>query len=238
MNTFWLIVGSIVATAVVFAYLAPVLLCGAKRFADMKGHRAAFALLIAALVVYAGAKHKVPIVEKPAWLFVEAVVDTNTWDRAVFSWHVTGHVPADTPLFIDTAKPQGAVTNWTSHATVYGARSNTLFFAENPTNYIARVRCDYVPGAIEIKDFLARASLTNRIVDITFTVPTNVIGQTGAVEYRLKRANEPWRLLGTHLAEATNNHYRAVGNFISRGIDREFRIRFDDAVITPLEAAR
>jgi len=240
MNAFWQLVGVTAATAIVAAFLVTAVLRGFNAFFSRKGHRLALVLFAAFLSSYAATKMKVA--EKPSWMEVNAIVNTNTWNEATVAWAATGFVPADAPVLIDVALDGQAVTNWTQRAsTTYAAASNVVSFAglspSNPTNYILRLRCDYLPCKVEITDFLARASLTNRIVDVTFSAPTNLVGKTGTVEYRMLRPGEPWRFLTTVVAR-TNNHVRAVGNFVSRGIDRAFRVRFYDGNIYPLEDAQ
>ena len=196
---------------------------------DIRKHRGALAALAAGLCIFAGAKHgspTLPIVEKPKWMTVTSTVNTNDYLSAWIEWRSSYPVPDETPLTIYIAKGGQATTNWNVAAYSYWQdQSNEVHVVEdNITNYLAKVECLYEPGEVRITDFKSFASKTNMAVTCYWTCPSNAVGWTADIEYRMKEGSPSyWTQLKSCTVQMTNT-VTVIGNYVSRGLDREFRV--------------
>lgn len=228
MNNFWIAFGWLTVVgigALCIAWIA----AKVSDSVDIRKHRGAFAALAAALAIFAGAKHgapTLPVVEKPKWMMVTSTVNTNDYLSAWIEWRSSYNVPDDTMLTIYLARGGQATTNWNVAAYSYWQdRSNEVYVAEdNITNYLAKVECLYEPGDIRVSDFKAFASRTNMSVTCSWTCPTNAVGWTADIEYRMKQGEPSYWTLLKRVTVQTNNSVKVSGNYVSRGLDREFRV--------------
>ena len=227
MNGFWTALGMATAAGV-FALLVAWCAARVSDAIDIRRHRGLFALMAVAFAIFAGAKHGalLPIVEKPRWMTVTSTVNTNDYLSAWIEWRSSYKVPDDTPLTLYLAKGGEATTNWNVAAYAYWQdRSNEVHVVEdNITNYLAKVECLYEPGEIHIADFKAFASRTNMAVTCSWTCPSNAVGWSADIEYRMKSGDPSyWTFLKSVTVQMTNT-VTVSGNYVSRGLDREFRV--------------
>lgn len=189
--------------------------------------------LVAALFAahFAGSKVALHIQSIPPWMSTAQgyVPDeaTNDFGRIVFEW--TGApsavIPADAPIYIDAA-PHGTTNFARIVEAVYGDRSNvvdTSSWTLNPTSYVYRMTSPTSPTVIDIRDFAVVASETSRHVRVSFTAPTNFFEAVARVQARMRDNEALFADVSTFVVRRTNNVVTIDGDFISRGIDREFR---------------
>lgn len=247
MNSFWLFVGVSAAFlfyGIVFAsVLASVLEKAHLPPRECRGPLAAFA---AVLTLYAGAKHAtIQVVDRPDWLTYSIAYVDETPKKATFTFSSPKQIPPDTVIDFAVAIGGGATTNWIDRpSALYGLGKYELSTADltpsHVTNYLVRITSDYVPSDTYIHDFAAIASKTNLAVTCDFNCSTNLVGAPGVIQHRdLVRTmtdfgtiiNEaPWQTDYSFTAQK-DNHITIIGNFVSRGTDREFRVVVSNEVL-------
>ena len=204
---------------------------------DISKHRGVFTALTALLCIFAGAKHAlIQIVDLPAWLNVAVAYVEEQPTKATFTFSSLRQIPADTPIDFAVAIGGGASTNWIARpSTVYGLSPVEVSTADlspsHITNYLVRITSDYIPEDTYIHDFTAIASRTNLAVALDFNCSTNLIGAPGIVQHRdlvttdggIITGEWPWQTDYCFTARK-DNHITILGNFVSRGTDREFRV--------------
>ena len=209
----------------------------------LKKHRKAFFTFLGMWALYAGAKHMlIQIVDLPAWLNVAVSYVEEQPTKATFTFSSPRPIPADTPIDFAVAIGGGSSTNWISRpSTVYGLSPVEISTADltpsHITNYLVRITSDYIPEDTYIHDFTAIASRTNLAVTLDFNCSTNLIGAPGIVQHRdletrdgMKYGEWPWQTDYSFSAKK-DNHITILGNFVSRGTDREFRVVVSNEVL-------
>lgn len=228
MSAFWTVLGLAVSAAIVLASVVFLV----ARYVPAKFVRRhwLFAAAAAAFALWAGVK---PEVSWPAGVRDDgSCFDTNDWQFVEFRWKLAQGYPEDANLVIEAALRNDIEARqyfeiWSGAASTLTQRVAAASFAQSHvTNYVFRMSGEYVPGKVEISDFAALACTTQRMVFCTFSCPTNLVGLTGRVEVREKRAGAAWfPVLRATVSE--HNGVAVPGNFVNRRTDREFRIVVD-----------
>lgn len=236
MNNFWIFVGFLTAAgiaALCLVWLAA-LVCDSV---DIRKHRPAFATAVVVLCLYAGAKHiLIQVVDCPNWLTYSIGYVEEEPTKATFTLSSPGQIPPETIIDFAVAIGGGASTNWIERPpAVFGLGQHEVSTADltpsHITNYLVRITSDYVPEDTYIHDFSAIASKTNLAVTCDFNCSTNLVGAQGIVQHRdlvttdggIVTGERPWQTDYTFTARK-DNHITILGNFVSRGTDREFRV--------------
>ena len=239
----WLPFAQAVAGLIAVAAAAYVVARGFECSKTLKKHRKAFFTFLGMWALYAGAKHAlIQVVDLPAWLNVAVAYVEEQPTKATFTFSSLRQIPADTPIDFAVAIGGGASTNWIARpSTVYGLSPVEVSTADlspsHITNYLVRITSDYIPEDTYINDFTAIASKTNLAVTLDFNCSTNLIGAPGIVQHRdlvvlddITAGDVPWQTdysFTTH----KDNHITILGNFVSRGTDREFRVVVSNEVL-------
>lgn len=229
----WTKVGIAAAAAMGLLSLAWVMSKGITlRAARRHGVFAAIAVLMS---LYAGTKPPKPEVEYPNGLRDDGTCfDTNTWKSVTFKWSLSTGYPADAVLTF-SYRTLGSEDPWTQfQGTVVASalehvQSTASLIPAEATNWEYSVTSEYHAGEVRILDFEAYACTTQRFVTCRWTCPTNVVGNRAIVQYRMKESGsiggqpDTWHDAVTVFMQ-TNNAVNVEGNFVSRGLDREFRV--------------
>ncbi|MBQ6924839.1 MAG: hypothetical protein IJQ73_09370 [Kiritimatiellae bacterium] len=205
------------------------LACGKFLRSSRLGH-IAFALAALFWAPYAGSKMFLYISAFPKWMSsAQAYVPddaTNDFSRIVFTWQgsAAAVIPPDAPILIEAA--ERGTTNYQPIAeAVYADGSNivdTAGWSLNPTSFVYRLTSSAAPTVVDIVDFAAVASETSRTVRVSFTAPTNLLECVAHIHARIKEHGAPFEEVASIVVK-TSNVVTVEGNFISRGVDREFR---------------
>ena len=242
MNGFWTALGMATAAGV-FALLVAWIAARVGDAIDIRRHRGLFALMSVAFAIFAGAKHMViQVVDLPSWLTVSVDYVEETPTKATFAFSSPKQIPADTVIDFAVAIGGGSETNWIARpSAVYGLRQHEISTADltpsHITNYLVRITSDYIPEDVYIHDFTAVASRTNLAVTCDFNCSTNLVGAPGVIQHRdlvvlddITTADTGWQTdysFTTH----KDNHITIIGNFVSRGTDREFRVVVSNEIL-------
>lgn len=243
MNNFWINVG--VATAVGIVALCLVWLAArVSNSTNLREHRGVFAMFAALLTFFAGAKHViVQVVDCPKWLTYSVGYVEEEPTKAKFTFSSPKDIPPETVIYFDVAIGGGSETNWIERPpALYGLMEHEVSTADltpsHITNYLVRITSDYVPEDTYIHDFTAIASKTNLAVTCDFTCSTNLVGALGVIMHRdlvttdgdIVISEWPWQTDYTFTAKK-DNHITILGNFVSRGTDREFCVVVSNEVL-------
>ena len=242
MSNFWIAFGWLTVVGIGALYIAWIA-AKVSDSIDIRKHRGVFTALTASLCIFAGAKHAlIQIVDLPAWLNVAVAYVEEQPTKATFTFSSLRQIPADTPIDFAVAIGGGASTNWIARpSTVYGLSPVEVSTADlspsHITNYLVRITSDYIPEDTYIHDFTAIASRTNLAVTLDFNCSTNLIGAPGIVQHRdletrdgMKYGEWPWQT-DYSFSAMKDNHITILGNFVSRGTDREFRVVVSNEVL-------
>ena len=243
MNNYWILIGMATAVAV-FALCIAWIAAKVSDTIDIRKHRGAFAALAIGLALFAGAKHAlIQVVDCPNWLTYSVVYVEEQPTKAKFTFSSPMDIPPETVIYFDVAIGGGSETNWIERPpAVYGLLEHEVSTADlspsHITNYIVRITSDYVPEETYIHDFSAIASKTNLAVTCDFTCSTNLVGALGVVMHRdlvttdngIVTSEWPWQTDYTFTAKK-DNHITILGNFVSRGTDREFCVVVSNEVL-------
>ena len=242
MNNFWIAFGFFSAVGIGALCLSWIA-AKVSDSVDIRKHRGVFTALTASLCIFAGAKHAlIQVVDLPAWLNVAVAYVEEQPTKATFTFSSLRQIPADTPIDFAVAIGGGSSTNWIARpSTVYGLSPVEISTADltpsDITNYLVRITSDYIPEDTYIHDFTAISSKTNLAVAIDFNCSTNLIGAPGIVQHRdlemrdgMKYGEWPWQT-DYRFTTRKDNHITILGNFVSRGTDREFRVVVSNEVL-------
>ena len=242
MNNFWIALGMATGGAIIALCIAWIAAKASDKI-DIRKHRGAFATLAIGLALFAGAKHAlIQVVDLPEWLNVAVAYVEEKPTKATFTFSSLRQIPADTPIDFAVAIGGGSSTNWIARpSTVYGLSPVEVSTADltpsHITNYLVRITSDYIPEDTYIHDFTAIASRTNLAVAIDFNCSTNLIGAPGIVQHRdlemhdgIRFGEWPWQT-DYSFSAMKDNHITILGNFVSRGTDREFRVVVSNEVL-------
>lgn len=246
----WLAFAQVVAALVIIAATVYAVNYGIFESKRLGKHRKAFFAFLCMWAGFAGAKHMlIQIVDLPAWLTVSVDYVEETPTKATFGFSSPKDIPADTVIDFSVAIGGGSETNWIARpSAVYGLRQHEISTADltpsHITNYLVRITSDYIPSDTYIHDFTAVASKTNLAVSVDFNCSTNLIGAPGIVQHRdlivlddITVGDMPWQTdysFTTH----KDNHITILGNFVSRGTDREFRVVVSNEVLNVWKFSR
>lgn len=250
MNDFWIAFGLISASgiaALCLVWLAALV----SDSVDIRKHRHAFAIAVFGLCLFAGAKHiLIQVVDCPSWLTYSIGYVEEQPTKATFTLSSPKQIPPDTLIDFAVAIGGCASTNWIARpSAVFGLGQHEVSTADlspsHITNYLVRITSDYVPEDVYIHDFTAVASKTNLAVTCDFNCSTNLVGAPGIVQHRdlvttdggIITGEWPWQTDYCFTARK-DNHITILGNFVSRGTDREFRVVVSNETINVWRLSR
>ena len=218
MNEKWIMIGGVLAVLELALIIALVIFRNAPRKVCK-----VFALSTIGLVLYAGTK---PSVQMPPGVADDgSCFDTNDWQWVEFRWKLQRDYPLDVLLVFDA---KTGTNDWVNiGAELSGMLTNRIDLTglpEHPTNYVYRITSEYVPGAVEIRDFSASAQTNRMAVVCRWTAPSQLVGLQANVQCRIKFVPvAEWTTVSTVTIQETNE-VEVAGNFVNRRLDREFRV--------------
>lgn len=218
MNDNWILFGCILAGL----ELALFITLFAFRFAPRKVCKV-FALAAIGLTLYAGTKPRVTM--PPGVADDGSCFDTNAWQWVEFRWKLQRDYPLDVLLVFDA---KTGTNDWFNIGAEFAGmltnRIDLTDLPEHPTNYVYRITSEYVPGAVEIRDFSAAAQTNRMAVVCRWTAPSQLVGLQANVQSRIKFVPvAEWTTVSTVTIQETNE-VEVSGNFVNRRLDREFRV--------------